>query len=165
MGEQQPFCQKLALWRNRRRRTKMGAGAHFERYVPAAGTMTIIRESVRCSPLFTRRFCLFRSVVAFAFEMYKLQERERTESFLRNGVIYPSLRCNVDYTPAFHRPLSGRPTFSPLSTLFSPPCLSSCSKIDAFEEDFHRRDRILFLSVTLITASSLGGILLFKGQD
>lgn len=108
MGEQQPFCQKLALWRNRRRRTKMGAGTHFERYVPAAGTMTIIRESVRCSPLFTRRFCLFRSMVAFAFEMYKLQERERAESFLRN--IPPSVVTLITPLP-FIAPSRGDPLF------------------------------------------------------
>lgn len=120
----------------------IAAGAHFERYVPAAGTMTTIRESVRCSPLFTRRFCLFRSWWCSRSRCINYwRERERVEFFLPNIYISEPLSnvTRVDYTPAFHRPSRGDP-------LFLHPFLSSCSKIDAFEQDFHRRDRIFFLS-------------------
>ena len=85
-------------------------------------------------------------VVVFTFEMYKLLERERERererklnSSFQIYISEPLSNVTRVYTPAFHRPSRGDP-------LFLHPFLSSCSKIDAFEQDFHRRDRIFFLS-------------------
>ena len=79
-------------------------------------------------------------VVVFTFEMYKLLERERKlNSSFQIYISEPLSNVTRVYTPAFHRPSRGDP-------LFLHPFLSSCSKIDAFEQDFHRRDRIFFLS-------------------
>ena len=98
----------------------IAAGAHFERYVPAAGTMTTIRESVRCSPLFTRRFCLFRSWWCSRSRCINYW-RERESWILPPKYIYlrTVVECNARWLHScLSSPLSGRPTFSPPFPLF-----------------------------------------------